>query len=220
METHTLTTEQNGEVPELGHVEGLEDLTLVGGTVTVENDGSVGLLVVLLGESETSADGDLGTDDAVSTVEVLGEHVHGATLAVRDTLAAAEELTNDGLDGTTAHHSETVATVSSNDLVHAGNGVLDSDSDGFLTSRQMAETPDLLLLVQTIGGHLHTSREPLAPKSSPSMSLGIVPHRDHVVVHLLELLLGGLEGVGRRVQLVGLEALIGKTDSERLVILL
>ena len=47
-----------------------------------------------------------------------------------------------------------------------------------------------------------------------------IPDRDHVVVHLLQLLLGGLQGVWGRVELVGLEALIGETDSERLVILL
>lgn len=48
----------------------------------------------------------------------------------------------------------------------------------------------------------------------------IVPHRDHVVVHLLELLLGGLESVRGWVELISLEALIGETDSEQLVILL
>lgn len=47
-----------------------------------------------------------------------------------------------------------------------------------------------------------------------------IPDRDHVVVHLLQLLLGGLQGVWGRVELVGLEALVGETDSERLVILL
>jgi hypothetical protein len=130
---HTLTAEENRQVPQLGHVEGLEDLALVGGTVTVQNDGGVGLFVVLLGESQTGADGHLGTDDTVSTVEVLGEHVHGTTLAVRDTLAAAEKLTNDGLDGATAHHGETVATVGSDNLVHAGDGVLDTDRNGFLS---------------------------------------------------------------------------------------
>jgi hypothetical protein len=150
--------------------------------------------------------------------------VHGTTLSVRDTLAAAEKLTNDGLDGTTTHHSETVATVSGNNLVHAGDGVLNSDSDGFLSGRQMAETPDLLLLVQTIGGHLHTSAKRTSSQSTASSKtsaiLLIVPHRDHVVVHLLELLLGGLESVRGWVELVSLEALIGETDSEQLIILL
>lgn len=219
----TLTAEENGQVPELGHVEGLEDLTLVGGTVTVENDGGVGLLVVLLGEGQTGTDGHLGTDNTVTTVEVLGEHVHGTTLAVRDTLTTTEKLTNDGLDGTTTHHSETVATVGGNNLVHTGDGVLNSDSDGFLSGREMTETPDLLLLVQTIGGHLHTSAKEQAVSQQlvqTSAIVLIVPHGDHVVVHLLELLLGGLKSVRGWVELVGLEALIGETDSEELLILL
>lgn len=42
----------------------------------------------------------------------------------------------------------------------------------------------------------------------------------HIVVHLLQLLLRGIHGVWRWVQLIGLEALIGETDLERLVILL
>lgn len=40
------------------------------------------------------------------------------------------------------------------------------------------------------------------------------------MVHLLQLLLGDLQGVGRGIDLIGLKALIGKLDSERLVILL
>ena len=35
-----------------------------------------------------------------------------------------------------------------------------------------------------------------------------VPYRQHIVIHLLELLLSGLQGIGRRVELVGFEALI------------
>jgi hypothetical protein len=40
------------------------------------------------------------------------------------------------------------------------------------------------------------------------------------MVHLLQLLLGHLQGVRRRVDLIGFKALIGKLDSEGLVILL
>jgi len=159
MVIRTLTAEQNGEIPQLGHVEGFEDLTLVGGTVTVQDDGGVGLLVVLLGKSQTGTDGNLGADDTVTTVEVLGEHVHRATLAVGDTLATAQQLTDDRLDGTAAHQSETVATVGGNNLVLAGDSMLNTDSDGFLTGRQMAETTDLLLFIQAVGGHLHATDE-------------------------------------------------------------
>lgn len=47
-----------------------------------------------------------------------------------------------------------------------------------------------------------------------------IPYRDHVVVNLLQFLLGGLHGVWRGVELVGLEALIREANCERLIILL
>ena len=84
----TLATEDHGKVPELGHVEGLEDLTLVGSTVTVKSERDVLLVVVLVGESKTSTDGNLSTDDTVATVEAGSEHVHGTTLAVGNTATA------------------------------------------------------------------------------------------------------------------------------------
>ena len=149
--------------------------------------------------------------------------MHGTTLAVRDTLAAAQQLTNDRLDGTTAHQGETVATVGGDDLVGAVDSVLDTDGNGFLASRQVTETPDLLLLVQAVRGHLHTSAHETRSEETRGKTAsrrGAIPDRDHVVVHLLQLILGGLQGVWGRVELVGLEALVGETDGERLVILL
>lgn len=198
----TLASKDDGEVPQLGHVVGLEDLTLVGSTVTVKGDGDVLLALVLIGKGETGTDGDLSTDDTVTAVEALGEHVHGTTLSVGDTLSSAEKLSNDGLDRGAAHHGETVATVGGDDRVLLGDTVLNTDGDGLLTGRQVAETANLLLLVQSVGGHLHAA------------------HGDHVVVHLLQLLLGGLEGEGGRVEHVGLEALVGQLDLEVGVILL
>jgi hypothetical protein len=44
-----------------------------------------------------------------------------------------------------------------------------------------------------------------------------IPGDDHLAVHVLQLLLGHLQGVRRRVQLVGLEALIAEVNRERLV---
>jgi hypothetical protein len=47
-----------------------------------------------------------------------------------------------------------------------------------------------------------------------------VPHSNHIVVHLLQLLLGCLESVGGWVELISLEGLVGKLDIEWLVVLL
>ena len=106
-------------------------------------------------EGKTSTDGDLGTDDTVTAVEALGEHVHGTALAVGNALAAAEELADDGRDGGAAHVGEAVAAVGRDEVVILRDRVLDADGDGLLPGRQMAEAPDLLLLVQPVGGHLH-----------------------------------------------------------------
>ena len=54
----------------------------------------------------------------------------------------------------------------------------------------------------------------------PLRSGSIVPDGDHVVVHLLQLILGDIERVRRRVELVRLERLVGEADLEGLVVLL
>lgn len=173
-----------------------------------------------MGKGQASADRDLGADNTVATVKALGEHVHGAALSVGDTLTAAEKLADNGSDRAATHHGETVASVGSDDVVLLGDGMLDTNSNGLLTGRQVAETADLLLLVQAIGSHLHLS-ERLLVLSTAGGSGGAsccIPDGDHLVVHLLQLLLGHLNRVGRRVQLVGLEALVAEGDLEGLII--
>lgn len=77
--------------PQLGashttcHVVRLKDLSLVGSTITVHRERDRLLVVVLLRESDTGTDRYLGTDDTVTTVEALCEHVHGTTLSLCDT---------------------------------------------------------------------------------------------------------------------------------------
>ena len=83
--------------------------------------------------------------------------MHRSTLSVSDTLSPAEEFTDDGFDGCAAHQSEAVATVGGNEMVGALDSVLDTDGDGLLADGKMAETADLLLLVEPVGGHFHAS---------------------------------------------------------------
>ena len=222
LETLTLAAEDDRDVPQLGHVESLKDLTLVAGTITVKSKSHVGLVHVLVCEGDTSTDGNLSTDDTISTVEASREHVHGTTLAVCNTLSSTQKFSNDGPHGTTTHHGETVTSVGGDQVVLLGNGVLDSDSDGFLTSRQVTETSDLLLLVQSVCGHLHSSLRVLAFALSvfALSTRGHIPDCYHIVVHLLQLGLGGVEGVGWGIEVVRFEALVGELDLERLVILL
>ena len=73
----------DGELPKTSHVGSLEELSLVRSTITVHGDSEVLLILVLLGEGESSADGELGADDAIATVVVALSVivVHGAALA-------------------------------------------------------------------------------------------------------------------------------------------
>jgi hypothetical protein len=155
----TFAAKDDGKVPKLCHVVSLKDLALVGGTVSVQRKGNVLLVLVLARKGDTSTDRDLGADNAVSTIEARGEHVHGSTFAVCDALSPAKQLANDGLDGSSAHESEAVAAVGRDQMVRAFNGVLNSNRNSFLAGGQMAETPDLLLLVQSVGGHFHAATQ-------------------------------------------------------------
>ena len=47
-----------------------------------------------------------------------------------------------------------------------------------------------------------------------------IPGGNHILVHLLQLGLGGLKSVGGRIKLISLEGLIGELDMERLLVLL
>ena len=83
----------------------------------------------------------------------------------------------------------------------------------------MAETPNLLLLVQPIGSHLHLSRYDINSKFHETLARQAnIPDDHHVGVHLLKLLLGDVNAVRRRVQLIRLEALIAQVDREGLII--
>lgn len=90
---HMSEIEATHKVPQLGHVEALEDLTLIGGTVSVHSEGSmlIGLAHVLLGEGDTSTDGHLSTDNTVSTEERFCEDMHRAAFTVRHSVLASCE---------------------------------------------------------------------------------------------------------------------------------
>lgn len=128
--------------------------------------------------------------------------MHGTTFPMRNTFPPAEQLANNTPDCATAHECESVATVGSNEMIGFGDGVLDADRHRFLACGEVAEATDFLLLVQPVGGHLHS------------------PHGHHVVVHLLKFGFGCLKGVRRRVELVGLKGFIREFDLEGFVVLL
>ena len=92
-------TKTIGQLPQLGHVEGLVDLALVGRAVAEVAQAHVVVAAVLVGEGEAGAQRHACADDAVAAVEVLlgREHVHGAALALGAAAAPAGQLGHDAL---------------------------------------------------------------------------------------------------------------------------
>lgn len=153
----TLASEDDRKVPQFGHVERLKNLALVGGAIAVEGEGRVVFSQVLVCKGQTGADGDLCANDTVAAVEALGEHVHRSSFAVRDAFSPSEKFADDGSDGAASHQSEAVTSVGRDDVVFFGDGVLDACCYCFLAGGQMAETADLLLLVESVCCHFHPS---------------------------------------------------------------
>mmetsp|Transcript_12392 Transcript_12392/g.26782 ORF Transcript_12392/g.26782 Transcript_12392/m.26782 type:complete len:250 (-) Transcript_12392:157-906(-) len=83
-----LNTEDHWKFPQTGHVSALPDLSLIGGTVTVAANGDVHWLTwldgVLVGECQSSAQGDLRTDNAGTSPKVsrLVVEMHGTALGL------------------------------------------------------------------------------------------------------------------------------------------
>ena len=73
-----LTDEDDGKLPQHGHVEGLVELTLVGRTVAVEGECDSAGVKILLCERNACAEGCLGAHNAVASPELARdvEHVH------------------------------------------------------------------------------------------------------------------------------------------------
>src|SRR3546814_3616872 len=94
-------------LPQLGHVEGLVDLALIGCAVAEISDADPAVPGVFVLERQPRADRHLRADDAVPAVEPVlhREHVHRAALAARNAGGAAGEFGHDDL-GVDAIRSE------------------------------------------------------------------------------------------------------------------
>jgi hypothetical protein len=91
----TFTAKNHGQIPKLRHVESLKHLTLVRGAISVQSQRHALLVMVVVCKSNASTDRNLGTDDAVATVEAGSKHVHRSSLAVCDSFPSAQKLAND-----------------------------------------------------------------------------------------------------------------------------
>eukprot|EP00051_Salpingoeca_urceolata_P028870 m.488267 g.488267 ORF g.488267 m.488267 type:complete len:337 (+) comp25687_c0_seq1:273-1283(+) len=150
-----LTHKDARDVPQLGNVVRLKHLALVGGTVTVEGDADTAVVFVLVGKGDASADGNLGTDNAVATKEAGAVHVHRASLAARAARRQTVELTQDGLGRPPHDVCPTVAPVRCDNGVVFIEGGAHAHGNGLLARVEVEEPTDLLLTVHGVGLRLH-----------------------------------------------------------------
>ncbi len=147
------------QLPQLGHVEGLVDLALVGGAVAEIGEGDVAVAAVAVGERQAGAERHLRADDAVAAVEVLllGEHVHRAALALAEAAAAAGQLGHDALGVEAAGQHVAVVAVGGDGLV-AGLGVEhQAGHHRLLSDVEVAEAADEPHAVHLTGTLLETA---------------------------------------------------------------
>ncbi len=86
----TFAAEKDGEIPEFSHVECLKDLALIAGTVSVEANGGVFIVLILIGECNARTNRYLSADYAIAAVKTFCKHVHGSTFSVRNTFSSAK----------------------------------------------------------------------------------------------------------------------------------
>jgi hypothetical protein len=82
---------------------------------------------------------------------LLGEHVHGAALALRQAAAASGQLGHDALRIHAAGQHVTVITVTGDHLVALNGRHLHADDDSFLADIEVAESADQAHAVHLTG---------------------------------------------------------------------
>lgn len=136
--THTvlvvLANEESGKSPQFGHVGGLEQLPLVGSTVSEEDTGDISFLLVLQSEGEADSHWHLCSHNTISSVEVGGflVVVHRASLSASGSIALSQHLTNDLADGVASLVCLAVDAVGADEWIVEGECGLHSFGDCFL----------------------------------------------------------------------------------------
>lgn len=155
-----------GEVPETGHVGSLDDLALVGGSISIEDSGDVLLLSVLEGEGKSGSDWDLSSHDTVTPVEVgsVVVVVHRASFSLGRSPLDSQHLAEDLVDTNASLIGLTVHSVSRDEGVIPGDSFLHSLGDGLLAIIKMAEPVDQLIFVEVVTDNLHTSHDAHLPQ--------------------------------------------------------
>jgi len=94
-----LTDENTRQTPKFGHIKGLEDLALIGGTIAIEHHTDAIVILIAVGQANARTHRHLGTHYAIAAVEILAVHVHRATFAPAAPGAKAQQFGHDLVQG-------------------------------------------------------------------------------------------------------------------------
>src|ERR1700674_4392328 len=149
------------QLPQLRHVEALVHLSLVRRAIAEVGLAHAAVLAVAVRECDAGAERHLGSDDAVSTEEVLldGEHMHRTALAFGVARTATGKLGHDALRIHAAGEHMAVVAVGGDHLIAVLGGELHADDDGFLTDVEVAEPADEAHAVHLAGLFLEAADE-------------------------------------------------------------
>jgi len=174
-----ILADQNGrKIPKRSNVKRLEQLPLIGSTITVQRKRNILILRILLSKSQSTTKRNLSPNNAMPTVEptFFPVKVHGTTFPLRAPVAAAHELGEDLEQASPAAQEGAVVAVGGDDAVLARDRSLHPHRDGLLAVVEVAEAADQLGLVEGVRRDLHP------------------PHQRHVTEERDELRWGGLDG--------------------------
>ncbi|WVZ24100.1 hypothetical protein V8G54_002644 [Vigna mungo] len=173
-----LADKNRRKIPKRRNVKRLEQLPLIGSTITVQRKRNSLILRILLSKSQSTTKRNLSPYNAMPTVEatLFPVKVHGTTFPLRATVAAAHELGEDLDQGSATAQEGAVVTVSSDDAVLARDRGLHPHRNGLLPVVEMAEAADQLGLIEGVRRDLHP------------------PHQRHVTEEREELRRRGLDG--------------------------
>mmetsp|Transcript_24136 Transcript_24136/g.73853 ORF Transcript_24136/g.73853 Transcript_24136/m.73853 type:complete len:413 (+) Transcript_24136:249-1487(+) len=147
------------QLPQGGHVEGFEELPLIGRAVAVQRKGAAAVATVLGGEREAGADGGLRADDAIAAIEIGISlvHVHRATFAFSAAALLAEQLRQHAFDRVATCKLLAVVAVRGDEGVAQVACRFHPHANGLLPVVQVAEALDMLALIERVGRDLHAT---------------------------------------------------------------
>ena len=154
-----LADEDNGELPDRGHVQRLMESALVGGAVAEEAGTDLIGAADLGGQARADRDVVARAHDAVGAqdAQVSIRNVHRAALALAVAGVAAEELGHHEIQIAALGDDVAVATVGRRDEVIIPQALAHRRSDRFLTQIQVGKAVDLALGEQILGCRLEST---------------------------------------------------------------